>query len=177
MYRKCTTEISVQHQRQVEETLLDMMEKMPFEDISVIQLCRASGITRRVFYHLFSNKTGALWALIDHKILAFESFHLELANDILRFFYYWQEQKRLLDVLLDNQLSGVLLERLITIAIHEDYDLKHWLKGLGWSATKELLIYHLTGTMGLVYNWYQSGFAKTPEEMAALMEKITEKTI
>lgn len=173
MYRKCTTEISVQHQRQVEETLLSLMEKTPFGDITVTQLCEASGVSRRVFYHLFSNKTGALWAMIDHKILAFEGAHPEIDNELLRFFCYWREQELFLDVLLENNLAGLLLERLVTIAMYEDYDLKYWLKTQGWSETKDILVFHLTGIMGLVYSWHHSGFDRTPQEMAALLERIT----
>ena len=85
MYRKCTTELSARHQRQVTDALLELMQKISFEDISVTQLCQTAGISRRVFYHLFSNKTGALHALVDHKLLDIESYGSQIPNDALRF--------------------------------------------------------------------------------------------
>lgn len=174
MYRKCATEVSALHQKQVTETLLTLMQKMPYEDITVTQLCQAAGVTRRVFYHLFSNKTGALQALVDHKILDIESYGRDFSNDAVRFFYYWKDQKSFLDALAENGMSGLLLERMIDSVLSEDYDVLYWLRSHGWSDnSQEVIIYGLSGLMGLVYSWYQSGYRKEPEEMAALLEQIT----
>lgn len=173
MYRKCATEISAQHQKQVTEALLLLMQKMPFEDITVTQLCQAAGVTRRVFYHLFSNKTGALHALVDHKILDIKSYGREVSNDTLRFFCYWKDQRSFLDALGENGISGILLERMIQSVLAEDYDLLYWLRKKGWKDySQEVIIFFLSGLMGLVYSWYYSGYQKSPEEMAALLEQM-----
>ena len=173
MYRKCATEVSVRHQRLVTEALLELMGKMSFEEISVTQLCQSAGVTRRVFYHLFSNKQGALHALVDHKILDIESYRPEVGRDALRFFLYWQAQKKFLDVLAENGMSGLLLERMITSVLTEDRELAYWLRRNGWQDyQQEIIIYSLSGLMGLVYSWYYSGFRKQPEEMAALLEQM-----
>lgn len=173
MYRKCTTEISAKHQRQVTECLLQLMQKMPFEDITVTQLCRAAGVSRRIFYHLFSNKTGALHALVDQMILGIESYGTELSNDSLRFFHYWKEQRTFLDVLAENGFSGLLLERMIGKVLTEDYDVLYWLQRNGWTSnSQEVIIFGLSGLMGLLYSWYYSGFRQEPDQMAALVEKI-----
>ena len=85
MYRKCSTEISVQNQRKVTAGLLELMRETPYEDITVSSLCQCAGITRRIFYHLFSNKTDALYALIDHVILGIEGYRLDVPDETLRF--------------------------------------------------------------------------------------------
>ena len=173
MYRKCATEISVQHQKQVTDSLLELMRKMPYEDITVTELCQAAGVTRRIFYHLFSNKTGALHALLDSRILGIESYGREMENDSVRFFRYWKEQKPFLDALWENEMSGLLMERMINSVLTEDFDLRYWLKRHGWSEnSKEIIIFGLSGLMGLMYSWYYSGFPQEPEEMAALIEKM-----
>lgn len=173
MYRKCTTEISVLHQKQITESLLELMQKMPCEDITVTQLCQAAGVSRRIFYHLFSNKTGALHALVDHKILAIESYGRDIQNDALRFFCYWKEQKGLLDALRENGMSGLLLERMINSVLTEDHDVLYWLQRNGWSNnSREIVIFGLSGLMGLVYSWYCNDFRQDPEEMAALVEQL-----
>lgn len=173
MYRKCATEISVQHQRQVAESLLNLMRKMPYEDITVTQLCQTAGVSRRVFYHLFSNKQGALHALVDHKILGIESESPEITDENLRFFIYWKNQKEFLDALSENGLSGLLLERLINKVLEEDYDVLDWLRHNGWADnSKEILIFGLSGLIGLVYSWYFSGFQQKPEELAAMVDKL-----
>ena len=172
MYRKCVTEISVHHQKQVEQALLELMRKIPYEDITVTALCQAAGITRRIFYHLFSNKADALYALLDHTILEAESYCQELQDESLRFFLFWKENKQLLDILQDNGLSGILLERMIACVLNENFDIRYWLKTNGWEQEKDVIIYHITGVMGLVYRWYYSGFRETPEEMAAMLKRI-----
>lgn len=173
MYRKCATEISVRHQKQVTESLLELMRKMPYEDISVTQLCQAAGVTRRIFYHLFSNKTGALYALIDHKILDIESYGREMPKESLRFFCYWREQKAFLDALGENEMSGLLLERMINSVLTEDYDVLYLLRRNGWTEySQEVIVFFLSGLMGLVYSWYYSGYQKSPEEMSALVDQM-----
>jgi len=173
MYRKCTTEISVRHQKQVTDALLDLMGQMPYEDITVTQLCQRAGVTRRVFYHLFSNMTGALYAMIDHMILGMEGHAPEIQSEPLRFFYYWKEHRRFLDALWENELPGLMLERMINCVLEEDFNARYWMKSQGWSEnSREVVVYGLSGLMGLLYTWYVDGFRKTPEEMAALVEQV-----
>lgn len=172
MYRKCTTEVSVQHQKQITDSLLELMQKTPYEEITVTALCEASGVTRRVFYHLFNNKTDALYALIDHTILGMESYRPDLSREPLRAFLYWKDQKKLLDALRENQLNGLLMERMIECVMNEGFDVRYWLKRRGWENEKDIVIFYLTGFMGLTYRWYYSGFREAPEEMAVRLEKL-----
>lgn len=172
MYKKCITECSVLHQRQVENALLELMQKQSYESITVTQLCQSAGITRRIFYHLFTSKTGALYAMIDHHILASGSYRPELSDDALRFFCFWKDHRALLDVLQANGLAGILLERMISCVLDEEFDLRLWLKRNGWKEEKDIIIFHLSGIIGLVYRWYFSHFRESPEEMAALLVKI-----
>lgn len=173
MYRKCATEISALHQRQVTDSLLELMQKMPFEDITVTQLCQSAGVTRRIFYHLFSNKAGALHALVDHKILDIGSYGRDIPNESLRFFRYWKEQRAFLDVLAENGMSGLLLERMIRNVLEEDYDILYLLRRNGWGDNSQaVIIFGLSGLMGLLYSWQYSGYRQEPEEMAALIEQL-----
>lgn len=177
MYRKCVTETSVQHQKQVEDALLELMQKMPYEDITVTALCQAANVSRRVFYHLFTNKTDALYAMIDHTLLEAESYSQELRDEALRFFLFWKKHRSLLDILQENGFSGLLLERMIACVLNEDYDIRYWLKAKGWEQEKDVIIYHITGIMGLVYRWYYSGYQESPEEMAGILKRIVTRSL
>ena len=174
MYRKCVTELSVQHQKQVEESLLDLMSRMPYADITVTQLCQVAGVTRRIFYHLFSSKADALHALVDHRILGIEGFRPDVSDEALRFSLYWRDQKPLLDALWENDLSSLLLERMIISVLNEDYDLRYWLKDYDWDTGTDIIIFNLSGIMGLTYSWYYSGYQKSPEEMAQLLTLLVQ---
>lgn len=177
MYRKCTTDISVQHQKQVEDSLLELMGKIPYEEITVTQLCAEAGVSRRVFYHLFNNKTGALYALVDHWILNMQSHRKDVADDALRFFLYWKERKDLLDALQKNGMNGLLMERITDSVMREDYDIRYWLKVDHGEMGRDILIFSLCGAMGLAYSWYYEGFQKSPEEMARRMVRLIKRPL
>lgn len=172
MYRKCVTEVSARHQKQVEQALLELMGKMPYEDITVTALCQAAGVSRRIFYHLFPSKMDALHALLDHTLLDTGHHYTDAPDPILGFFLYWKDHRNLLDALRDNQLSGLLLERMIANVLNEDYDLRYWVRANGWEKDRDIIIFHISGVMGLVYRWYYSDFRESPEEMAALLDQI-----
>lgn len=177
MYRKCTTGISVRHQKQVEESLLELMLKTPYEDITVTALCEAAGVTRRVFYHLFNSKTDALHALVDHTILSTEGYRPDIADPALRFFLYWRTQKPLFDALRVNDRTSLLLERMASIVLSEDYDLRYWLKDYDWETGTDSIIFNLCGIMGLTYSWYYTGYRKTPEEMALRLSQLVQRPV
>lgn len=172
MYRKCTTEVSVQNQRKVTVGLLKLMQETPYEGITVSSLCQRAGITRRIFYHLFSNKADALYALIDNAILGIEGYRLDIPDETLRFFLYWREQESLFDALYRNGLSNLLLERMITSVLDEAYDVRYWLKAYDPDTATDIIIFNLCGIMGLTYGWYRSGYQKTPEEMAQRINRL-----
>lgn len=170
LYRKCITEKTSVQQKQITESLLQLMQIKPFSEITVTQLCQHAGVSRRIFYYLFSNITGALYALIDSKILEVEIWG---RNAISNFFTYWKEEKALLYALERNAMSGLLLERMVVRVLQEDYDIHNWLQSHGWkNNSTDLIIFAFTGLMGLVYSWYYSGFERNPEDMAALVEDM-----
>lgn len=51
MYRKCATERSPPKQRTSENAFFTLMEKLPYEQIMITQICEEAGISRGVFYH------------------------------------------------------------------------------------------------------------------------------
>jgi AcrR family transcriptional regulator len=160
------------HQRQVAQSLLELMGKMPYEDITVTQLCQSAGISRRVFYHLFTGKTDALHALLDHTLLDTAAYRADISDPALQFFLYWKDHRNLLDALRDNKMPGLLLERMIENVLNEDYDLRSWIRANGWEEDRDIIIFHISGVMGIVYRWYCSNFRESPEEMASLLKKI-----
>jgi len=177
MYRKCATEHSAQNQRQLENALQELMRKISYEDITVTKICEEAGISRRIFYHLFSGKQDALYGLIDHKILDMGSFRTELSDLALRFFLYWKEQRVLLDVLTRNHMGALLLERMIGSILREDYDVWQWLQAEDLKNRQDILVFNISGVMGLIFSWYHSGFEKSPRQMAALIGTLMENPL
>ena len=177
MYRKCATERSAQNQRALENAFLALMEKLPYEQITITQICEEAGISRRIFYHLFGSKQDALYGLIDHRILDIEGFRTDISNMALRFFLYWKEQKPLLDAMRAHNLWSILLERMVTSVLQEDYDVWQWLRAEDPENREDILIFNLSGIMGLVFRWHDSGFDKSPEQMVSLIAQLMQKPL
>ena len=177
MYRKCTTERSVRNQRVLENAFLTLMGKLPYEQITITQICAEAGISRRVFYHLFGSKQDALYGLIDHRILDIESFPTDISNMALRFFLDWKEQKPLRDAMRAHNLWSILLERMILSILLEDYDVWHWLRVEDPENREDTLVFNISGIMALVFRWHDTGFQKSPEEMVALLAELMQKPL
>lgn len=177
MYRKCATERSVQNQRALENAFLALMLKMPYEEILVTQICEEAGISRRIFYHLFGSKQDALYGLVDHRILDIESFRTDNPNMALRFFLYWKSQNELLTALRRHGLWNILLERMVVSILQEDYDVWHWLRVEDPENRQDILVFNLSGIMGLVFRWHDTGFQKSPEQMVALLSELMQKPL
>ena len=177
MYRKCATERSALHQRTLENALLGLMLKMPYEEISVTRICEEAGLPRRSFYHLFGSKQDALYGLIDHRILDSEGYRTDLSDMALRFFLYWQSQKPFLDALRRSGMWSILLERMAGSILVEGYDVWQWLRVEDPENREDILIFNLSGIMGLVFRWYETGFRKSPEQMVALISELMKKPL
>ena len=60
MYKQCQTEQSTARQRQLEQGLLQIMQKRHYDEISVSDLCEELGIPRKSFYRYFASKDGGI---------------------------------------------------------------------------------------------------------------------
>lgn len=177
MYKLCKTEQSTARQRQIEEGLLELMGMKKYDDITVSDLCERLGIPRKSFYRYFSGKDGALFGLIDHRLLEYENRPDEKVNlrrngfyvDIDWFFTFWKLQKPLLDALERSGLSGVLVERIIhgsqeaEALEYPDYPPDY---------VRAVTSFTICGMMSMVLQWHHEGYEKSVEDMAALAREL-----
>lgn len=186
MYKLCKTEQSAQRQRQLEEGLLNAMLNRRYEDISVSDLCDQMGIPRKSFYRYFASKDGALHALIDHRLMDYETrrgstniggrngFYLDLPW----FFEFWLDQKPLLDALSRSDISGLLVTSSIAYSQQEqllDFGSRQYIQDKDYQ--NSAIAFAVCGLMTLVIQWHREGYRQTPQEMAELTYKIMSKPL
>lgn len=183
MYKICQTEQSTRRQRELENGLLQLMQKHRYEDISVSDLCQYLQIPRKAFYRYFSGKDGALIALLDHTIADF--FEIPLTGtaqrgtalgDLDRFFAFWREHKILLDALQHSALRGLLVERANAFALREGHlprQFKHWTPQIQELATS----FAICGLLSMVLQWHQQNFSISAEEMTKLATGMLTKPL
>ncbi len=172
MYKYCKTDQSAQRQRELEQGLLAMMEHKRFEEISVSDLCDRLNIPRKSFYRYFSSKDGALFALLDHTLMEFyDSGSLEglrggtPEGDLERLFRFWKNHRNLLDAMLRSNLSGMLLERAVSLAKQEQL-MPGYVNEWEDMMQDVTMSFAVCGLMSMVLQWHMEGYRIPTEKMA-----------
>lgn len=175
MYKICKTEQSAARQRELEQGLLRAMTNRRYEDIAIIDLCQAMGITRKTFYRYFSGKDGCLYALLDHTMMDFFSASQEPSKkttgsaigDLSAFFSFWYSQQRLLNALQKSALMGTLSERALQLVNRERLLPRHI---LSWKMNHQQIAaaFAISGLYSMISMWHAQNFATPPEQMAQL---------
>ena len=183
MYKICQTEQSAKRQRELEKGLLQMLQKQRFEDISISDLCDHLQIPRKTFYRYFSDKDGALFALIDHTLVDFFAVPVSgkknqgtAIGDLDMFFNFWYENKMFLDALERSGLSGILVERANSLALQEGY-MPGQFKSVPARIQDLMMAFSVCGLMSMMLRWHHQGFLLTPEEMTGLAVSLLTKPL
>ena len=178
MYKHCNTEDSARRQRQLEQCLLKLMADTPFANITIQDICKQCGISRKSFYRYFDSKEGCLHALLDHTIMDGVSFYMpdtgHIYSDLsfcIRIFEYWQQQTPLLDVLEKNGQSMQLLQRIIRYILTEEPEYARYM-GIPQEQTMEHIVYHIGGLMGLILTWHHGHYQKTAAQMGEVLYQM-----
>ena len=109
MYSRCVSEKSAAQQRKFEAAMLELMKNRLFEEISISELCRFTGLSRKTFYRLYEAKADVIYGMIDHALLDAQGFVPDESvgpGGLHKFLAYWRSKKELLDVLQKNRISA-----------------------------------------------------------------------
>lgn len=169
MYRRCTLEKAVLTQKRYEECLLELMKEKSYEEITINDICERMGTSRKSFYHFFKNKQGCILALIDRLFYEFADYRIPEGTDLrgypprlIRQMLYQLETREVMELLIRNNLFGLLDERLIVL-IKENVEHNGGLKD---TYEEDAIIFYLCGVMGIRYNWHNSGYKRSIYEVA-----------
>ena len=171
MYTLCTTEKTAMQQKQFEQTFLQMLLEDDYDNITISDLCRKAGLSRKIFYRLFEKKADVLNALIDHTIMESDYYVPDESvapGELHRFFAFWQTQKPLLDALLKHNNSMFLTNRAISFAFREEGSPVRLFGNDEVKGSQEAIVYYMSGMFSLLLSWHAQGFEKSIDEMAKL---------
>ena len=65
MYTMCITEKTAEQQKIFEQTFLQMLLENDYDSITISDLCRRAGLSRKIFYRLFEKKADVLLSMIE----------------------------------------------------------------------------------------------------------------
>ena len=173
MYKLCITEKSAKNQLVLEQAFLRLALQHNYDDVTISDICREAGLSRKVYYRLFENKNDVLYALIDHTLGGIEAYEPEM-EPLHRFFSYWKEQSRLLDALDRSQCNALLLDRVVRFvltynpsSLTDVYpDLLSW--------DRDTQIFFISGLFGMMLDWHVRGYDSSVEEISqSLLELLS----
>lgn len=147
----------------IRTALLQLMDSVAFEKITVSELVRKAGVSRQSFYRNYKTKEDVIME-IEKKIL--DDFKQSLDDPIYQsnlrmwiydFFKMVRENRNLVTVLIRAGLSNVLLSEVPFIV-------EEWMGNHSSS-----IHYYIVGNLGalrsIVEGWIQSGMKESCEEM------------
>ena len=175
MYKLCKTEQSAKRQREIEAALFELIKKRSYEDVTVTELCDELGMPRKTFYRYFDCKDDALFALIEHTLAEYMSFHAPsssasrtLKRELERFFTFWYEKREFLDVFSKNRMIGRIVECSIRFPVSEATNISRFLPDEDDVTRKRIFEFTICGLIFLVIEWYKNDFRTSIEDMAKL---------
>lgn len=180
MYKLCKTKESAQRQREIEQTLLDLMQKKQYDEISVSEICEDADIPRKTFYRYFDGKEGVKQAILSHTMTDFEEYKQSsgigkdgtLQEEFEEFFMFWKNKREVIEAFDKSGLIGVLIDSATVYAKNEFGYIAPYLSG---SNVGEKTIAHhfvISGLLATMINWYRSDFAETVPNMARSAARI-----
>ncbi len=164
MYKICKTEKSVQRQKLFQTTLLSMMKKHTYKEITVTALCKEMQIPRKTFYRYYDALEDVLAVVVDD-VLRDAFLYLEVKPDMDGFFAYWEKQRDLLDILNRNQIMYLLIERIYKRM--EEERLENQITYIEIQQAGQI-----GALMHMLIVWYDAGMKQSSEQISALAKEL-----
>jgi len=185
MYKLCKTEQSAKRQREIENTLLSLMSKKPFNEISITELCEKMDMPRKTFYRYFDSKEDTLYALIEHTMTEYQGFAATPNNDGVRtlmgeienYYKFWICHKPLLDALHKNNMIEKIIDVSMHFPINDMVSLQKFLPDDSAWAREKIFNFAVCGLCFQMIDWYRGGFKTSITDMAKISCRTLSKPL
>lgn len=170
----CHTEAAARKKAHIESSLLNLMTRLSYQDITVMDICREADIPRRTFYHYFGGKEDVLEFMIEtlmqdcflETIRGVHSGKEHMEKSFAEIFRFWYgENRKKLDVLIKNGLES----RMITW-------MSQWIRNQEAGKKQKTdqdpklieigMMAGVTNFFALLFYWSRNGYQESEEQMA-----------
>lgn len=186
MYKQTphNTERSSSRQRKIEDCLLENMEKQNYDRISVADLCRQMGISRRLYYTYFPDKESCLIALIDrilHDSMDIVPMplrkNLSMNEMIIKYLRFWQAHAKFLDVIVKHRLKGLLIDRSYVYFLNDGSVILSYLNLPDEKTDSTTLWLYSAIRFAVIFQWHEHNFETPVEEIAVKYERLLKEPL
>ena len=173
------SEASYRRRMAIEDELLAMMQEVPFEQITVLDIAQRQGIARKTFYRYFPNKQACLEGLIDRTIYECSIRILRHSERILTerqqyegWLTFWRDHRQLLEIISRDRLDLLLVQRLAAYTRTEDTYVLQRLSTKKMPCDEDVLHFYLSGQVAMLLKWAGEGFSRPLEEMVEKLMRL-----
>lgn len=165
-------EQSLLRKKEIETGLLELMQEIPYSEITVKDIAERLHFVRKTFYYYFPNKRACLESLTDRLI---QECNLRVVQSLpetassgeiyamrIRF---WIEHRDFLESIIRNRLSAFLVERFLIYIHQEDHAVQIRLETEKVGCDEDVLYFYMAGQIFLLLKWCAEGFTHPVEEM------------
>ena len=169
---------AVRSKNEITDTLLHLMESVPYREITVKQIIMESHVARKTFYRNFHSKDDVLDAYIDsimyQYIQSLQQIEGGTFSDLLDIILnFCMQYRKLLFILRDNKLMHLLLEKwnILIPTVHDQFAESGCV--MYQSISSEQVPYVIAFTVGAVWNmiikWIEYDMKDSPEHMKKIL--------
>lgn len=155
----------------IAQALLQLMQDKDYGSISISEICRKAGVGRTTFYHHFTEARTKDDVLVYYAVSLWDDYceprkdqaEQDSWGTLMNFIY---DNRSFFSVLKKAQLDHIL------------FSIFYKTMGPSKEDIPEVALFKsffAGGVIGITYNWVETGFRKTPDELADGIAKIQEK--
>ena len=166
--------------RMMKEALIDLLDKKSLEKITVTEICKNADVNRSTFYAYYED-IGTLMLEIEDEVLEHVTIYADNFNDYSdkrmlevfeEFFNYVRNNAKLFRVLMVQHDNSSFNRRMLD-TIMEKYKMS--LEYNDELPAKYTYVYSVSGVIGIMGEWIDSGFAISSKKLAKIVLQMCVK--
>ena len=174
MYALNENQQAVESRGQIRDALLDLMRDIPYQEISITQICRRANVVRQTYYRNFEFKGDILAYHLDGLFKQFfESCYRghDMGSELVGFFNFMLLQREFLSLAVRNDLFS-MLNRTITENITRFLSMAKVANVDDPRAERFVTGFIASTVCSLLSLWAEHDFEETSEWMSALASRF-----
>jgi len=177
MYKECKSPSSSKRQEEIAHCFSEILNEMPYENITITQLCKRINIPRNTLYRYFTGKEAILQYLLEDTLIKLLKASIQIegkkTSNITEHLAYWLKNYRQYDHLWSLVYYGEKHNMMITQMIKyyvklADPSFKEDFNNL---QTKQI-IFLAYGLQGILDVWKHTGYEQSEKEVAKQLYKL-----
>ncbi|MDD2957192.1 MAG: TetR/AcrR family transcriptional regulator [Lachnospiraceae bacterium] len=173
---KKSNPIAEQSKQWIMEAMISLLKYKEFEKISISELVKKAGLSRRTFYRNFNSKTEVILSYCEKLCVEYLSYldkdiDYSVKHIVEVYFTFWEQHLEFLYLLSNNDLLCHLIEvsNRYWDTIYERFQ-RHWKDNSSKIELEYCLLFNMGGLWNILMKWLYSDTRESPKELEKLVK-------